>query len=264
MAKPRANSPTETMRKRITYAVGYLTFGMVAIRELTGRAEGENLLTATALLGAILMLTVTSTFLLDRLPWYGYLYLVLQTGLIQALGLLPPYQDIWGALYIFMGIQAYYHLPSIAVLVWGGFASALMILTLIVIVDPVTGLGLGLTYAAGAVLIVSWDVLSGQAERANQESLALLEELQEAHLQLQDYAARVEEKAAIREHDRLAHELHDSVGQTLFGISLTTESARQLLITDPAQVPEQLERLQEMTSSALSQMRSLISQWRPG
>jgi signal transduction histidine kinase len=32
---------------------------------------------------------------------------------------------------------------------------------------------------------------------------------------------------------------------------------------DPGRVPQQLERLQDLTSSALSQMRSLITQWRP-
>ena len=61
----------------------------------------------------------------------------------------------------------------------------------------------------------------------------------------------------------MAHALHDSVSQTLFAITLTAQSARQLLDKDPARVPQQLERVQKLTGSALSQMRSLIAQWRP-
>ena len=59
------------------------------------------------------------------------------------------------------------------------------------------------------------------------------------------------------------HALHDSVGQMIFSINLTAESARLVLEKDPEQLSAQLESLQELTSGALSQMRSLIGQWRP-
>jgi signal transduction histidine kinase len=36
-----------------------------------------------------------------------------------------------------------------------------------------------------------------------------------------------------------------------------------LLEKDPARLPEQLDRLQEMTGSALTQLRSLIAELRP-
>jgi signal transduction histidine kinase len=61
----------------------------------------------------------------------------------------------------------------------------------------------------------------------------------------------------------LARELHDSVSQLIFSITLTSQAARLLLERDPARVPQQLDRLQEMTSSALGQLRSLIAQLRP-
>jgi len=99
-----------------------------------------------------------------------------------------------------------------------------------------------------------------QADQA--ESQVLLAELQQAHQKLQEYAAQAKELAAARERNCLARELHDSVSQVIFGITLTSQAARLLLQRDPAQVPEQLDRLQEMTGSALSQLRSLIAQLR--
>jgi signal transduction histidine kinase len=91
----------------------------------------------------------------------------------------------------------------------------------------------------------------------------LLAELRQAHQKLQEHAAQAEELAAARERNRLARELHDSVSQMIFSITLTSQAARLLLARDPARVPEQLNRLQEMTGSALGQLRSLIAQLRP-
>jgi hypothetical protein len=49
----------------------------------------------------------------------------------------------------------------------------------------------------------------------------------------------------------------------VFSITLTSQAARLLLDRDPARVPEQLDRLEAMTSGALRQLRSLIAQLRP-
>jgi signal transduction histidine kinase len=245
------------------YLLGYLIFCVVAVRELTFLPGEWNPLPAAALLGVILLLMTTDPFLFRRFPWYPYIYFPLQTGLIQALALLRPYQDIWGVLYIFISVQAFYYLPLPAAATWGGFSAAAMILTLMMTMGWAKGLGLALSYVAASVLAVSYEVLYSQAETARQESQALLAELQQAHERLQAYAAQVEEHAAAQERDRLAHALHDSVSQTIFGITLTAQAARLLLDKDPGRVPQQLERLQDLTSSALSQMRSLITQWRP-
>jgi len=254
----------EPHRNPAIYLIGYLMYGVVAVRELTYRSTEGNLLPSAALLCAILLLMATDPFLFRRLRWYRYPYFVLQTGLIQALGLLPPYQDIWGLLYVLISVQARYYLPLRAATTWGGFSAAFLALTLMVAGGRswAHGLGLGLSYVAASVLVVSWEVFSSQAELARRESQTLLVELRQAHQQLKAYAAKVEGQAAARERDRLAHELHDSVGQALFGIALTAQSARLLLDKDPGRVPEQLARLRDLTGSALGQMRSLISQWR--
>ena len=89
-----------------------------------------------------------------------------------------------------------------------------------------------------------------------------LDELQEAHRQLQEYAAQAGELATVQERNRLARELHDSVTQTIFSMTLTTEAAHILLQRDPSQVTPQLDRLQELAQGVLSEMRSLIQQLR--
>jgi signal transduction histidine kinase len=74
---------------------------------------------------------------------------------------------------------------------------------------------------------------------------------------------RSRELSTIEERKRLARELHDSVTQTLFSIGLTAEAAAELIESDAARARDQLGRLQELTSAAMEEMRSLIFELRP-
>jgi signal transduction histidine kinase len=109
----------------------------------------------------------------------------------------------------------------------------------------------------------SYAVVARQSDAARQESRALLDELQVAHRQLQDYTAQAQELAVERERGRLARDLHDSVTQTLFTVTLTVQSARLLLTRDLERAKQQLDKLQELARSALGEMRALIYQLRP-
>lgn len=69
--------------------------------------------------------------------------------------------------------------------------------------------------------------------------------------------------AALEERQRLARELHDSVSQALFGITLGTRTARTLLDRDPAQAAPPLEYAMSLAEAALAEMRTLIFELRP-
>ncbi|MEI6044195.1 MAG: histidine kinase [Chloroflexota bacterium] len=74
---------------------------------------------------------------------------------------------------------------------------------------------------------------------------------------------QAQQLAALEERNRLARDLHDSVTQTIFSLTLTAESTRAMMIKKPERVPAQLERLQSLARSALAEMRALIFQLRP-
>jgi len=69
--------------------------------------------------------------------------------------------------------------------------------------------------------------------------------------------------AAIEERQKLARELHDSVSQALYGITLGTRTARTLLDRDPALVAEPLDYVLSLAEAGMAEMRSLIFQLRP-
>jgi signal transduction histidine kinase len=74
---------------------------------------------------------------------------------------------------------------------------------------------------------------------------------------------RAQEAAVLEERSRLARDLHDSISQQLFSMTLTAQAARAQLDKNPHRTASQLERLQETASAALAEMRALIFQLRP-
>jgi signal transduction histidine kinase len=74
---------------------------------------------------------------------------------------------------------------------------------------------------------------------------------------------RSRELSIVEERNRLARELHDSVTQKLFGVTLTAESAATVIERDPKEARQQLQRLQQLAREAMEELRSLIFELRP-
>jgi len=76
----------------------------------------------------------------------------------------------------------------------------------------------------------------------------------------------LESKAALEERHRLARDLHDSVSQALFSMTLHTRAAELSLSKDPPDpdlVARALAEVRDLTQGALAEMRALIFQLRP-
>jgi signal transduction histidine kinase len=71
------------------------------------------------------------------------------------------------------------------------------------------------------------------------------------------------EYTVVEERNRLARELHDSVTQSLFSVTLLIEAGLNLLERDPVKARERLERSNALAQGALAEMRALIFQLRP-
>ncbi len=69
--------------------------------------------------------------------------------------------------------------------------------------------------------------------------------------------------AALEERQKLARELHDSVSQALYGISLGARTARTLLERDPSRARDPLEYISTLAEAGLAEMRALIFELRP-
>lgn len=72
---------------------------------------------------------------------------------------------------------------------------------------------------------------------------------------------REQENALTAERNRLAQDLHDSVNQLLFSLSLTARGGREM--TSDPEVKETFSYIQDLAQEALNEMRALIWQLRP-
>jgi signal transduction histidine kinase len=250
-------------RYRGGYLIGLLLLGTAALRAVIFYQGQPQLVTAMLFMAGYGLLYATEPLLSPRLRWYRLLYFPLQTALLLVVTNLRPFLDITCQLYIALGVQALHAFSRRTASAWMIVFAVLLLGTMIPGAGWMEGLGLSLVMLGGGTFLISYELLYTQTQADQAASEELLAELQHAHQELQDHAARAEELAAARERNRLARELHDSVSQVIFGVTLTSQAARLLLERDPARVPEQLDHLQEMAGSALGQLRSLIAQLRP-
>lgn len=74
---------------------------------------------------------------------------------------------------------------------------------------------------------------------------------------------QAQELAVLRERQRLARELHDSVSQALYSIVLGSRAARMLLHRDPDKLAALLDNVLAQAEVGLAEMRTLIFELRP-
>jgi signal transduction histidine kinase len=111
-------------------------------------------------------------------------------------------------------------------------------------------------------------VLGGRAERfMNREELSLLASIgQEISMAVKNARLydRAQQMAALEERNRLAQELHDSVTQSLYSLTLYAEAAaRTLEAGKTRKAAGQLRELGDTAREALQEMRLLIFELKP-
>jgi signal transduction histidine kinase len=190
-------------------------------------------------------------------------YMVAQTILVVGLLAVDPQVDAVTGFFIPVAFQAPLFFTGRTLWLWVGALSFLTPGCLVLTHGLFQGLALGLSPLAGVIALPAYMVAHHEMKIAGEQAEALVDELQQANRRLKSFAEQVEELAALRERNRLARDLHDTVSQLIFGIALTARSAELLLQQNATQARDQLERLGELTSQALSQLRSFIAQMRP-
>lgn len=245
------------------HLIGFIMIGVVALRNFLWFQGEPVFVTMIFLLAAYALLYATEPWLLTRVKRYELFYFPVQTVIVMVTSSLQPFTDMSCVLYVPLSIHALRVFSRRTATIWLILYIILLAVTLMIGKGWLEGLALTLLYLAVCSFVISYDFLYSRTQADQAESQRLLADLQSAHRKLQEHAAQAEELAAARERNRLARELHDSVSQAIFSITLTSQSARLLLEREPARVPEQIDRLQKMTEDALAQLRSLIAQLRP-
>jgi signal transduction histidine kinase len=243
-------------------------FGAALLRTLLIFREPDVLTLVLSVLGVWLILLVSEPVISRKWPfhkygWFFSIYLIIQTSLICVLLVILERADFLAILFAILSMQVMQRFSPRVGWVWIGLFAPLMALSLTSAYIVSEALALTLIYTGLNIFLAFYSLVTQRAQAAHTQNQKMVEELETNNRKLQAYSQQLEQLATARERLHLARELHDSVTQTIFSMNLSTQSALVLLERDPGRVGGQLDHLNQLAQSALSEMRVLITELRP-
>lgn len=191
-------------------------------------------------------------------PWALMAYFIIQIALGAAVGGLGRGAGGW-LLMLPLAAQSVAALPRNGMLAVCALIVAAFSASIGLVGNWTTALQAAAQYLAAVafVAIFMQVVLNEQRARAEVERLAA--ELSNANRQLREYAMQAEELATVRERNRLAREIHDSLGHYLTAVNIQIEAARAVLAQDAVRALDALSKAQTLTKEGLSEVRRSVA-----
>src|SRR5215510_8357385 len=128
----------------------------------------------------------------------------------------------------------------------------LLVMPLILVNRWLDALAVALAYGTGIVFVVVFTRIAA-SEREARASLA------EANSLLRENAAQVEELAVTKERNRLAREIHDSLGHYLTVVNVQIGAAQAIFAEDQSRALDHLSKAQSLTQEGLAEVRRSVA-----
>ena len=119
-------------------------------------------------------------------------------------------------------------------------------------------------YSVNIILFVFYLILLVKNKHEEKERVRLLnEKLEEANQRLRAYAIEVERMAETRERNRLAREIHDTLGHALTGIAAGLDACIMTLEVAPEVTKKQLNKIRDAAKKGITDVRRSVKKLRP-
>jgi signal transduction histidine kinase len=178
-------------------------------------------------------------------------YFIVQMILVLALIALSYPSDVFNLLFYILGLQAVLTWPNRPAVIWivifylGSSLSALWSRGALGIVNV-------LFNAAAFLMTAVFGYALRQAEIARRQNQHLLDELRASQEQLR-------ELAVVEERNRLAREMHDSLGHRLTVAIVQLEAAQRLIPNDPGRAGRMIGAMRDEMKEALAELRRTVT-----
>ncbi len=191
-------------------------------------------------------------------PSRAYIYgcIVVLTALVLGLTWLSGFYFLTMMLSFLIVAVAHSDLPRSTAFVVDVAILGTMALLAIIGVDLNAAMQVFLGLGAGFVFIIAFTELARREQEARKE-------LQKANAQLAEYATQVEQLATMRERNRLAREVHDTLGHYLTVINVQLEVVTKLIDSNPARAREAAAKAKQLASEGLGEIRRSVAALRP-
>lgn len=100
-------------------------------------------------------------------------------------------------------------------------------------------------------------------EQQRDQARHLVEQIEDAHQQLQAHAKEAEELAVAQERNRMAREIHDTLGHYLTILAVQLETARKLYERGDPRLGEELTEARRAAAECLTEVRRSVAALRP-
>jgi len=114
-------------------------------------------------------------------------------------------------------------------------------------------------FTVGLVLVITIARVVNKEKASRARAEELLAELEVSHQQLKDYAGQVAELATTRERNRLARDIHDTLGHYLAVINVQLEKALAFRAKKPREADQAVSDAKQLASEALQDVRRSVS-----
>jgi signal transduction histidine kinase len=207
---------------------------------------------------------VTEPWITKRFGWYPVAYLIIQSALATYTFLIPPRFDFLPILLISLTLKAVTTYGYPLGYYWIVFFTLALVFPLMDAWDgAIEGYLMIVLYVALYLLTGSFALQLRKVEISRKENERILRKLLATHRELEDYKAQIEDHSAARTRNQMAQELHDSVTQTIFTVSLAAQTAAIKYQKDPESAKEQIDRTIELAGAASDEITDLVSLFRP-
>jgi signal transduction histidine kinase len=247
----------QTARVRIPSALDMATYIGLAAMSLLGVSGLHTLELQLIALGLCMLFGILyhTLFRTGRYRRHPNLYFGVQTIVLSLVLLLGSSNtDAFNFLLLLLAIHTALVLPAWPAAIWIA-AYYLVINSIVVLSGGSNGIYAALFYLVAYVVCGFFGYVLQQAELARDRNQRLVEELQATQQKLK-------ELAVLEERNRLARDLHDSVKQQVFAISMQLSAAR-IALSENDQAYQPVVEAERLAQQAGTELTSLIHQLRP-
>jgi len=233
--------------------------------------NGRPFTTTTILLGGAmsllyLLLGVYDYLIFDRLPfrWTAFLFFSVECLLLLAIGWVLGNSGTWLMGLPLAGSVVTNLPPSRRWPVYVALVVVLILPTALLYEGWSTALVNSLNLGAAIFFVALFVQMRLKEQAGRQKAEFLTAQLESTNQQLIEYATQAKELATTQERHRLARELHDSVTQSLYSLTLLAAGWRRLAAKGQLDsVEESFAEIEDVAQQALKEMRLLIYELRP-
>lgn len=239
-------------------AVGYFTILTVTLLGLRIIPAGIPRLVGLG----ILLLFVMLFALVNRSPLPRHVmhfYFAVQSIEVATLMVIMPGWGVFPILFFVLSAQAMVEFKEREGILWVAGFTLITALVFFSTVEWPSALLISLPFTAGYWFFAAFARALKNAEQERNKSQQLLADLQRAHRQLQEYAARAEELAISEERNRLAREMHDTLGHRLTISAVQLEAVEKLLRAEPERAALMITTVKEQIRAALADLRQTVA-----